>query len=501
MNSIIKGETTKGKAIAVSVCLIFVMMLIFAFTGRTDTANAATAKFTLKYTVDSNVKLYTGSSVAKNNSKYNVGTVFTAKPNSGFVIKNITVNKTNKGPIKSYKPVTKDIVKGVVTLKIQSMRKPADSTVTVKRNSKIDGIWGGSLTSVYKDKTKGKSVVKYGASRRFNIMPASGYYLSHVLVDGKNVGRKTAVWITGNGSNHKIEAVFAKATLKIKVDPGHAGKYNKGAVAGYWESEMVWKLSNYLKPYLNKYPGIETTMTKGSLYADPGVYERGLKAKGNDLFLSIHSNSSDSSSTDYPLTIVSYSKRQLYNVAQPLGVALAKTVRTTMKTRQAHQVWVKKQSDGRDWYGVIRGSSDVGVPGIIIEHSFHSNPYRAAWLMKKSNLKKMAKKEALTVAEYYGLHKNGTITKPDTPNDLVAKPAKSQVKLSWKNSPVTGVQIYRSTNQNKGFVLVGTTSKTTFKNTKLKSGKQYYYKIRAYRCNGKTIVFSKLSNPVFATVK
>ena len=78
-----------------------------------------------------------------------------------------------------------------------------------------------------------------------------------------------------------------------------------------------------------------------------------------------------------------------------------------MKTRQAHQVWVKKQSDGRDWYGVIRGSSDVGVPGIIIEHSFHSNPYRAAWLMKKSNLKKMAKKEALTVAEYYGLHKNG----------------------------------------------------------------------------------------------
>ena len=67
MNSIIKGETTKGKAIAVSVCLIFVMMLIFAFAGRTDTANAATAKFTLKYTVDSNVKLYTGSSVAKNN--------------------------------------------------------------------------------------------------------------------------------------------------------------------------------------------------------------------------------------------------------------------------------------------------------------------------------------------------------------------------------------------------------------------------------------------------
>ena len=172
-----------------------------------------------------------------------------------------------------------------------------------------------------------------------------------------------------------------------------------------------------------------------------------------------------------------------------------------MKTRQAKKKKKKKQSDGRDWYGVIRGSSDVGVPGIIIEHSFHSNPYRAAWLMKKSNLKKMAKKEALTVAEYYGLHKNGTITKPNTPKDFVAKPAKSRVKLSWKNSPVTGVQIYRSKYQNKGFVLVGATAKTTFSNTKLKSGKKYYYKIRAYRCNGKTISFSNYSNPVLATVK
>jgi N-acetylmuramoyl-L-alanine amidase len=294
---------------------------------------------------------------------------------------------------------------------------------------------------------------------------------------------------------------FAKAVLKIKVDPGHAGKYNRGAVSGYWEPIQVWKLSNYLTPYLKKIPGIKATMTKSNLYSDPLVYNRGKMAKGNDLFLSIHSNSSSSSSTDYPLTIVSYSKRHLYTIAQPLGVALSKAVRTTMKTRQAHQVWVKKQSDGRDWYGVIRGSSDVGVPGIIIEHSFHSNPTRAAWLMKNANLKKMAAKETTVISSYYGLNANGTVAKPAVPADFKVTAGKGKITVSRKNSPVTGVMVYRSTKSTGGFKLIDTTSKLSYSNIGLKAGKTYYYKIRAYRCNGKKIAYSAYTKVLGATVK
>jgi N-acetylmuramoyl-L-alanine amidase len=76
-----------------------------------------------------------------------------------------------------------------------------------------------------------------------------------------------------------------------------------------------------------------------------------------------------------------------------------------MKTRQRYQVWVKRQNDGRDWYGVIRGSAAVNVPGIILEHSFHSNRSKCKWLLKNKNLRKMAAAEAKTIAEHYGYGK------------------------------------------------------------------------------------------------
>ena len=85
---------------------------------------------------------------------------------------------------------------------------------------------------------------------------------------------------------------------------------------------------------------------------------------------------------------------------------------------------------------------------------------------------------------------------------LKSKAYKGRIKLSWTtNVTVKGVkyQIYRSTKKNSGF------GKTPFFTTKagwkpysntkkLKKGKRYYYKIRAYKIIEGKKIFSSWSN-------
>ena len=285
-------------------------------------------------------------------------------------------------------------------------KDPKENTVvTVGRSKKILKKWGGSVTGINKGKSAGKITVPYGKTRVFHITEKKGFKISKIVVNGKRTGIKKNISITGNGHKQSIKVYFKKAGISIMLDAGHAGHYNRGIIKRYYESVMTWRLTRYLKEELEEY-GIICNMTKRSLYHDPGVYNRGKMAKGHDLFISIHSNWSGSSRTDYPLAIVSSKyKKKLYKQAQPLGKKLVKKIKKTMKTRQRYQVWIKRQSDGRDWYGVIRGAARYNVPGIILEHSFHSNRSKCRWLMNKANLKKMAQAEAAVIADHYGYTK------------------------------------------------------------------------------------------------
>lgn len=278
----------------------------------------------------------------------------------------------------------------------------ADSIVSLSRGKKIKNKWGGKITGIKSNKSSGKDVLKYDEEKTYKITVTKGYEIKKVVVNGKNEGKINKVTLKGNGQPQSIKVSFKKGKIRIMLDAGHAGYYNQGIIKKYWESHMTWKLTNYLKKELQAY-GIKCGMTKKSLKHDPSVYGRGRMAKGYDLFISIHSNWSPSASADYPLAIVSSKyKKKLYKKAQPLGKKLVKKIRSTMKTKQNYMVWVKRQRGGQDWYGVIRGAASVNVPGIILEHSFHSNRKKCKWLLKEKNLKKMAAVEAKTIAKHYG---------------------------------------------------------------------------------------------------
>lgn len=190
--------------------------------------------------------------------------------------------------------------------------------------------------------------------------------------------------------------------MKICLDAGHYGKCNKSpADSRYYESDMVWKLHLMQKKYLEGY-GIEVITTRSSQEVNMALWSRGAASKGCDLFISDHSNavgSTVNNAVDYPASYCAISGR-----ADGIGLALAQCVEATMRTQQGARIERRRGQSG-DYYGVLRGATDVGTPGLILEHSFHTNAKTVQWLLNDVNLECLARAEADAIARYYGISK------------------------------------------------------------------------------------------------
>ena len=200
---------------------------------------------------------------------------------------------------------------------------------------------------------------------------------------------------------------------RICVDAGHYGKYNRSPVVpAYYESEVMWKLHLMQKEELEK-RGMEVTTTRADQSKDMGLKARGKASKDCDLFLSNHSNAASSEGVDYPVAYHLYpdSGTQIDDQSKELAGLLAPVVAKTMGTKQAGRIATRKGSgdwngDGvlnDNYYSVLNGARLVGTPGIILEHSFHTNKAAAQWLLKDENLRKLAQAEADVIAQWFGL--------------------------------------------------------------------------------------------------
>ena len=201
--------------------------------------------------------------------------------------------------------------------------------------------------------------------------------------------------------------------MKIMLDAGHHGDTHNAAPFDtepkYYESNMNWELHLLLKEELEK-RGVTVLTTRKEKADDLGVFERGLMAKGCDLFISLHSNATGSDDPkleyiDYPLVIY-----PLLDKGEALAFAnvIGKKVQEVMQTKQEYRTWIREYPNrpGIDYYGVIRGAVEAGCKmAFLIEHGFHTNRYCVEWLLDKNNLKKLAAAEAETIVSYF---KNGS---------------------------------------------------------------------------------------------
>ena len=203
------------------------------------------------------------------------------------------------------------------------------------------------------------------------------------------------------------------AKKKVCIDAGHSGKYNRSPVVkSYYESDMNWKLHLLLKTELEK-RGIEVTTTRKTQNTELSVTARGKMANGSDLFLSLHSNAAEKESVDYVAVyhMTSDTTTKIDEESKALAEKIAPVIAKEMGVKQGSRTLSRKSGndrngDGRmndNYYGVLHGARMVGVPGLILEHSFHTNTAATKWLLDDSNLAKLAKAEADVVAEYFGV--------------------------------------------------------------------------------------------------
>ncbi len=215
--------------------------------------------------------------------------------------------------------------------------------------------------------------------------------------------------------------------IKIMIDPGHFDHYNQSPVyAPYWESVMTWKLSNYLQQELQEL-GVHADLTKSSLEEDPLLNDRGFSSKGYDFFISVHSNAGAYEYMDQPLAF-SYQNlpwTTIDDTSRELGGLLAEKISETMETNQKGSI-AQRQGTGDwdnngimddEWYSVLFGARFVGTPGILLEHSFHTNYKATLWLYNDDNLKKLAEEEAGVIYDYFSKIKPQNLTVGDVNGD------------------------------------------------------------------------------------
>ena len=330
------------------------------------------------------------------------------------------------------------------------------------------------------------------ARKAFTIIKQGGYATSQDYVE-KLMLRVEKYNLT-QYDNVESEGETMKE-VKIMLDAGHYGKYNRSpAVPEYYESDFAFKFTNMLKAALEAY-GFTVGTTRKDQAKDLALQDRGKAAAGYDLFISIHSNAVGSgvnNSVDYPvaITMVDDDKVTIDEVSKAEGEILAQVVAATMSTSQAARTYTKLSANDRDgngikddeYYGVLHGAKLVRVPGIILEHSFHTNAKAAAWLLKESNLQAMAAAEAAALAKYYGMEKSQAAGSQEPEKQPEAAATWYRVRKSWEDaaSQIGAYRVKDNAIKNcpDGYTVYGDKGEVIYKNQTVDTNANKWYRVR-----------------------
>jgi len=223
------------------------------------------------------------------------------------------------------------------------------------------------------------------------------------------------------------KAVFG-SNIKICIDPGHyhiATDVTEADEYGYIEGDFVLELALELRDVLKERFGIDSSLTRETDsitlggYTDYELDSAHISLRGEyaakedcDLFVSLHTNSNEEDANGYPtffqplgvskpiifvntvaldsetaIKIANATGTKLASVNFELGLAEVDTFDEVEmgaveeivpgyndSATEIGTVVIRKGKKDSDYYGVLRGASNVGVPGMIIEHGHHSVP-------------------------------------------------------------------------------------------------------------------------------
>lgn len=195
-------------------------------------------------------------------------------------------------------------------------------------------------------------------------------------------------------------------SLVIVLDPGHGGENEGLTHRGLVEKDMNLVTAEAMRDELLQYDNVEVYITNPEK-ADMSLKERAQYAEsvGADILISLHFNMSEEhemygSEVWIPSVGLNNSKMHaLGDVFMEQFDELGFTLRG-VKTRL--------NDKGTDYYGILRESTALGIPSILVEHGYadHERDYES--VKDAEDWKVLGRSDATAVAKYFGLVSSST---------------------------------------------------------------------------------------------
>ena len=220
-----------------------------------------------------------------------------------------------------------------------------------------------------------------------------------------------SVMFTTNVGCYKVKAAEnPRKQIVIALDPGHSGADSGavcaeyGTIGNYSEQMCNWRITMACKDYLEQYEDVTVVVTRND-YESASLSQRVRRIVDADALLSVSIHCNASSNHDKSGCEVYYSIQEPYKTnTKQLSIDICKGLSSKFGIKNAGiQQWPSTNYPGQDYLTMINGPVSNGIPAILIEHAYVSNPYDASVLTKDENLKLMGQIDAEAIAKYFGL--------------------------------------------------------------------------------------------------
>lgn len=212
----------------------------------------------------------------------------------------------------------------------------------------------------------------------------------------------------------KENPVYAKDSagdIVVVIDAGHGGD-DPGTVAttGVYEKDINLAIAKAMKQELGTYEGIKVYLTRSR---DEWMTNTGramqAAALNADFLISIHNNSGSESNTG---SLAYRSVNSLYSEpTNDMCSLILENLAGIGITNGGVQTRISTDYDYEDYYTIIAEGVRAGIPSIIVEHCFLSNPNDALLVSNEDgtinyeSVNEMGVADAKAVATYFGLVK------------------------------------------------------------------------------------------------
>lgn len=204
----------------------------------------------------------------------------------------------------------------------------------------------------------------------------------------------------------EIMADKSNEELVIVIDPGHGGSQKGADYNGIMEKDINIIVAKSMAEELSKYDGVKVVLTHESAEDEMSIKERAEFAKKvkADYFFCIHFNASGNHNFYGAETwVTSYGR--YYSEMYAFSEILLKEFETIGVYDRG--IKTKLETDGTDYYGVLRRGAEFDIPAVIIEHC-HMDHEEDTKFLDEEKLIQFGQMDAVAAAKFLQLKSSET---------------------------------------------------------------------------------------------